>query len=85
MIEYFVSPSNHDHLIFADIRNVMRPTGRCLDNFRLVTIGNQFVYFACVHMAEFEPRPALYDEKLFGLAVVVMTTARDAWICGEIR
>jgi hypothetical protein len=43
----------------------MRPTGRCLDNFRLVTIGNQFVYFACVHMAEFEPRPAPLRRETF--------------------
>ena len=51
---------------------------------RHVGIGHDRTGFAGNHMAEAEPGPAVDDQKLFGLGVVIVFAARDSWKCSEV-
>jgi hypothetical protein len=84
-VKHLVSPEHDNHLVAADVGNVMRPTRHGLDHLRLLSGRNQFMRLAGLHMPELEARLSPNDQKLLGLAVMIMTAPRDAGVGGEVR
>ena len=62
----------------------MRPARYGFNHLGLGAAGAQFVSLAGLHMAKLEQRFTFDDQKLFGLAVVVVAPTRDARVRREV-
>ena len=83
-VEDLVGPQHDDHLVAADVGDVVGPARHGLDDLGLGAAGHQFVRLSGLHVAELEARLALDDKELLGLGVVVVTTARDSRVRREV-
>src|SRR5204862_700356 len=84
-VEILVSPDHHHHLVLADIGDVVHPARNGLDNLWPLARSEERVRLVREQVSKPKARLSLDHQKLLGLAVMVMRTARYAGPHGKRR
>ena len=71
-VKHLVSPEHNNHLIAANVGDVMSPTRHGFYHLWLFTHRNQFMALAGLYVTEFETCQTLDNKKFLCLAVVVV-------------
>lgn len=82
-IEDFIGPEQHDHLVRADVGDVVRPARNGLDDPRRVALGVEGIGFVGQDVAKAKPGLSFDHQEFFGLGVMIVSAARDAGMGGE--